>query len=729
MKTDSPDPYNRALGDLPGEFLKEARQKLLEDRSSGLVPIRAGSGVGLYEACSAVALSMGIRMPRRTAPVEDENLMAALDATLRPSGLRHRTIVLQADWFRHDSGPFLAFLADGGRPVALVPRKSRVYRLVDPVECSSRDIDEAAARLLKPEAVMFYRPFPDGPLNARQLLAFALQGRAWDLWLILIVGILAGILGLAVPLATEFVINQVIPGAQRGQLLEIGLGLVMVAAAMTLFHVTAAFAMLRIEGRGVHDVQTAVWSRVLQLNTGFFRNYSAGDLANRVDGINAIRHALSTAVIGYMLGAVFSLLNIGLIFYYSWKLAITAIVLTGIAGLVELVASWLELRYHRPSATLSGRITGRVFQLLNGIVKWKTAAAEERAIGQWAPLFLEKKRLDKAAGTIKAAAGAFRAFFPLFAILVNFAIFYFFLGGTLNAGAFMGYNAAFGQMLSAVLGAASATITLVNCIPLYERLRPILTAPVERDVVGADPGRLRGRLDVVDLRFRYAPDQPAVLDGVSFTAEPGEFVAIVGATGCGKSTLVRLLLGFESPESGAIFYDGRDFRNLDLQRVRRQFGVVLQHDRVRTGDILHNITGAGAYSLEEAWLAASRAGIKEEIERLPMGMHTFVPEGGGSFSGGQLQRLVIARALIKNPSILIFDEATSALDNTSQKIVSDNLRALKVTRIVIAQRLSSIRQADKIIVLDKGKVAESGSFDELLAKDGVFRRLAGRQMV
>jgi len=216
---------------------------------------------------------------------------------------------------------------------------------------------------------------------------------------------------------------------------------------------------------------------------------------------------------------------------------------------------------------------------------------------------------------------------------------------------------------------------------------------------------------------------------VSFTAEPGEFVAIVGATGCGKSTLVRLLLGFESPESGAILYDGRDFRNLDLHRVRRQFGVVLQHDRVRTGDILHNITGAGAYSVEEAWLAASRAGIKEEIERLPMGMHTVVPEGGGSFSGGQLQRLVIARALIKNPSILIFDEATSALDNTSQKIVSDNLRALEVTRIVIAQRLSSIRQADKIIVLDKGKVAESGSFDELLAKDGVFRRLAGRQMV
>ncbi|MFM8831931.1 MAG: ABC transporter transmembrane domain-containing protein, partial [Spartobacteria bacterium] len=544
----TPDSTSDSLGNVPEDFLRQARQNILDDRSNALVPIMARSGEGLFEAAAIVARSLGIELKRARVLTEEGKEQGALDAILRQAELRRRPIVLPPDWYQGDSGPLLGFLSDSGRPVALVPRKSSVYRLVDPVEGTSKDVDQSLAGKLSEKAVMFYRPFPDGPLNARQVFYYALRGRSHDLWLILIVGVLAALLGLAVPLATEFVVNQVIPGAQRGQLLEIGLGLVIVALAMTLFHLTSAFAMLRIEGRGDHDVQTAVWCRVLQLNTHFFRRFSAGDLANRVDGINTIRHALSSAVVGYMLGAVFSLLNLGLIFYYSWKLALVAVALVGIAGLSELLFSWLELQYVRPGLDLAGRITGRVFQILNGIVKWKVAAAEERALEQWSFLFLQKKRLDKTAGNIRAFASAFRAFFPIFATLVNFAVFYFFLGSTLNVGQFMAYNSAFGQMLSAILGAASATITLVNCLPVYERLRPIITADVERDSTGADPGRLGGRIDVVDLRFRYANDQPAVLDGLSFSAEPGEFVAIVGSTGCGKSTLVRLLLGFESPE-------------------------------------------------------------------------------------------------------------------------------------------------------------------------------------
>ena len=717
------------LGEVPEDFINLARQQILDDCSDAFVPIRADSGEGLFEAASLVARALGIDLKPSTVLPHGSDVLNVLEGILRHAELRHRAIELPLDWYRGDSGPFLAFLADSGRPVALIPRKPGIYRLVDPLEGTSTDVREPIARKLATNAIMFYRPFPEGPLNARQVLAYALRGRARDLWLILVVGVLASLLGLAVPLATEFVINQVIPGAQRAQLIQIGLGLVMVAMATTLFHLTAAFAMLRIETKGNHDVQTAVWSRVLQLNTNFFRRYSAGDLANRVDGINSIRQALSSLVVSYLLGAVFSILNLSLIFYYSWKLAVVAVILVGIAGVSEILASWLELQFVRPSLDLAGKISGRVFQILNGIVKWKTAAAEERALGQWAGFFLEKKRLDKTAGNIRAAASAFRSFFPIFATLVNFAVFYFFLEGGLNAGEFMAYNAAFGQMLSAVLGAASATISIVNCLPLYERLRPIITAPIERDSTGTDPGRLSGRIDVVDLCFRYAPDQPAILDGLSFSVEPGEFVAVVGTTGCGKSTLVRLLLGFETPDSGKILYDTRDFRNLDLKLLRRQLGVVLQHDRVQTGDILHNITGAEAHTIDEAWSAAARAGIEADIARLPMGMHTFVPEGGTGFSGGQLQRLVIARALVKNPSILIFDEATSALDNVSQKIVSENIRSLKVTRIVIAQRLSTIREADKIIVIDKGKVVESGRYDELLGRDGIFRRLAGRQML
>ena len=711
----------------PEEFAALA-DRLLQSHRHQAVPIPAKSGEGLFEACQSVARSMRVELqPVATDPADPRS--EALDKILHTAGLRCRLCVLDTHFYTGDSGPFLAFLKDSGRPVALVPQKAGKYVLLDPVARKSLPVDAATFSLIQTEAFTFYRPFPKGPLNAGTVLAHAFQGSSGDVSVVLILGLLASLLGLLSPLAMEFVINNLIPGGERSQLLQIGMGLVLVGVAITLFRATAAIATLRIEGRGEHSVLTAIWSRVLELHTGFFKNYSAGDLANRVDGISAIRRALSSAVVGSLLGMVFSLTNLALIFYYSWKLAIAAIILVLLCGLVDIATALLLLRLRRRSQELSGSILGRVYQLLNGIVKWKTAAAEDRALAQWSSIFLEKKRIDKLSGMIEAGASSFRAFFPVFATLVNFAFYFFFLHGDLNAGAFIAYNAAFGQLLVGVLGATSATITLVKCIPHYERLRPILNAPVERDLAGADPGRLAGRVDVRNLRFRYAPDQPLVLDGVDFSIEPGQFVAVVGATGCGKSTLVRLLLGFESPVSGDILYDGRDLRNLDLRLVRRQLGVVLQNDRVLGGDIFHNISGAGYFSMNEVWQAAERAGIKDEIARLPMGMHTVIPDGGSGFSGGQLQRLLIARALIKNPTLLLFDEATSALDNASQKIVSDNLRALKVTRIVIAQRLSSIKSADKIIVLDKGKVAESGTYDELIAKNGIFQRLAARQMV
>jgi ABC-type bacteriocin/lantibiotic exporter with double-glycine peptidase domain len=219
------------------------------------------------------------------------------------------------------------------------------------------------------------------------------------------------------------------------------------------------------------------------------------------------------------------------------------------------------------------------------------------------------------------------------------------------------------------------------------------------------------------------------LDDVSFSVKKGEFVAIVGTSGAGKSTLMRMLLGFEKAESGSVFYDNHDINAVDVGSIRRQMGVVLQNDTVLQGTILQNIVGSSGLKEEDAWEAARKVSFDKDIEEMPMGMFTMIPAGGMTLSGGQLQRLIIARAIIRRPNILIFDEATSALDNLTQLTVRKSLDELNVTRVIIAHRLSTIINADKIYVMREGKVVETGTYDSLMKEDGYFAQLAKRQNV
>ena len=243
------------------------------------------------------------------------------------------------------------------------------------------------------------------------------------------------------------------------------------------------------------------------------------------------------------------------------------------------------------------------------------------------------------------------------------------------------------------------------------------------------PGELRGCVEISHIHFRYAPDTPLVLRDVSLSVRPGDFVAIIGPSGSGKSSLFRLLLRFEQPESGAIYYDGQDLAGLDVQVVRQQMGVVIQNARLASGSVLMNIIGSSPLDIDHAWEAAASAGLADDIRAMPMGMHTIVSEGGANLSGGQRQRLLIARAIARKPHIFLFDEATSALDNRTQAVISRSLESLQSTRIVIAHRLSTIMNASRIFVMERGVVVQSGSHTELASQSGLFRELAKRQLV
>ena len=554
------------------------------------------------------------------------------------------------------------------------------------------------------------------------------SGLGRDIAVLIILGLLGGLLGLLGPIATGIIFDTLVPSADRPRLMQMMLGLIVAAIAGGIFEVTRAIASLRISGKVDSTLQSATWDRLLTLPVPFFRSYTSGDLAMRANAINSIQQVLTGVVISTVLAAVFSLASLGLMFYYEIRLSLTALVLVAIVVIVTGIASYLQLRRQRLLLRLQGLIAGIVFQLINGIDKLRVAGAEPRAFARWARRFAEQRSATFRARRNAYSVGVFNAGFAPVASLVLYFTIAFWPHPGFDTGTFLSFNAAFGQFMAAVLAMAGAITESIAVIPLYERARPILRALPEVDEVKIDPGPLTGSIEVNHVSFRYREDGPMVLHELSLSIARGEFVALVGPSGAGKTTLLRMLLGFELPAPGTIFFDGQDIAGLDVRAVRRQIGVVLQNGKLLWGSIFQNIVGAAPLSIDDAWDAARAAGLDADISAMPMGMQTFIGEGASTLSGGQRQRLMIARAIVNKPRIILFDEATSSLDNETQSVVSQSLAQLNVTRVVIAQRLSTVMKADKIYVIDSGRVVESGSYQALMAANGMFATLASRQL-
>jgi NHLM bacteriocin system ABC transporter ATP-binding protein len=469
--------------------------------------------------------------------------------------------------------------------------------------------------------------------------------------------------------------------------------------------------------------------RLLSLPATFFTDFSTAELGTTVLGVSVVQETLSGVMTTAALGLFAGLANLVLVYFYDVRLALiaTALVLAGV--LVCAVAGGVEVRLQRRLYTHEQRLSSRVFQLLTAVPKLRVAAAEDRAFGVWSSEFLRARSVRVSARRVQNFVTTFNAGFPLVASVIVFAVVAGPMLGQVAVPAFLAFFAAFNLLLASVLQFTGAAITAMNVVPMLERLRPILAAEPEEHAGKADPGELSGRIELSRVSFRYGEDGPLVLNEVDVSIEPGEFVAIVGPTGSGKSTILRLLLGFESPSSGTVLYDGQDLHELDIGAVRRQCGVVLQNSALLAGDIKTNIIGSTDHTIDDAWDAAGMAGIADDIANMPMGMHTVLSEGTNTLSGGQRQRIMIARALVSHPRIVLFDEATSALDNPTQKIVTESTRQLNATRVVIAHRLSTIRDADRIVVLDRGRVVQQGKYHELLEDTGgLFARLARRQI-
>jgi ATP-binding cassette subfamily C protein len=711
--------YQSALGELAG-LMEGARSADLPQSTDPLVA-----------ACMMVGHASGIRivepLPASSSSHEDR-----LQAICRRSGIRARKVSLRSDscWWQKENGPILAFRKQEMTPVALLPDNRGGYRLVDSARNETIRVDTGiAGEIDNGQAWVLYRPFPDKLLGSREILNFGIRGGGGDIALTILYGLAGALLGLLTPILTGILFGSVIPQSSRSRLLQLALILIASLIAASGFDLARQVAAMRLQTRMDMFIQPALIDRLLNLPIAFFRKYSSGDLAMRVLGISQIREIISSSVLTVILGLLFGLSNFVLLFYYSWQLALLAALMTTLLIGITAWISYRQLFLNKEKLAIQGRISGLLGNLLTGIAKIRITGTEKPAFTQWANLFIRERRLAFEAGRLQNTLAVTTASFPVVAMAVIIVSAGGMLTGThLDSGSFIAFTTAFTIFQTALMQSAMTFIESLNVIPLYERIKPLFETIPEATDLQTQPGKLQGRIEMKNVNFSYSSDSPQILQDINLKAEPGQFVAIVGGSGSGKSTIMRLLLGFEKPGSGTVFYDGIDLATLNVQAVRRQIGVVMQNGQLQPGFVLESIIGAGTLTVDDAWEAAKMAGIDEEIRNMPMGMHTVISEGSETISGGQKQRLLIAGALVRKPGIILFDEATSALDNLKQEVVSKSLESLKATRIVIAHRLSTIQMADRIFCLDNGQIVQEGTYDELMAREGFFRELASRQI-
>ena len=712
---------------------KQSDQEVFEDSIIRMASsVLGGRGVGAINdrrviTKAAIDEILNYYRFRPTEIPEDiEDLDEQLEFCLRPHGVMHRSVRLAGKWYADAFGPMLGFLKEDSRPVALLPRPFMGYWFHDPDTGEKKRLDRRTAELFDEDAVCFYLPLPPKKLGVADLIVYMKNClSASDIILVVALSLISSLVTLILPNITRFITGSVLDQRNMPMLIGTAMFLVSVTISSLLIDTVRSLSMGRLEIKTSLSVEAAVMSRVMNLPPRFFRQYSSGELSSRLDAVSQLCGLLLGNVFSLGLTSLMSLLHITQIFRFAPALVAPSLLLIAATVGIGLISALMQMKIAKRRMELAAKENGMSFALISGVQKIKLAGAEKRAFSRWARAFTASAELSYNPPMFIKVSGVIATAVSLVGTMV---IYYLSVKTRVSASEYIAFSSSYGIVTGAFSSLTSVALTVASIKPILEMAEPIMRSEPESAENKAMVTQLSGNIELSNVYFRYTDSMPYVVDGMSLKIKAGEYIAIVGTTGCGKSTLMRLMLGFETPEKGAVYYDGRDMSKLDLPSLRRRIGVVMQDGNLFQGDIYSNIViSAPQLTLAEAWEAAEIAGIADDIRAMPMGMQTVIAEGQGGISGGQKQRLMIARAVAPKPKILMFDEATSALDNRTQKQVSDALDKLKCTRIVIAHRLSTIRNCDRILVLDKGHIMEDGTYEELIAKNGFFANLVARQ--
>ncbi len=649
-----------------------------------------------------------------------------LDYCLRIYGIMRRVVELKEGWYRDAFGPILAYTKEDKTPIALKPGKFGGYVYKDPETGRLLKLNAKRAELFDTEAVCFYRPMPQTKLTIKDLLLYMKRciNMSDIVWLIL-VSVAVALIGLVMPRITKALTGPILASGHQIILISVAICVVCFSVSSQLLNSVKGLVSKRIEIKTNVQVQAAMMMRIMALPVSFFGKYSPGELKKRSMSVNQLCSTLLGLVLSTGLTSITSLIYVTQIFGFAPSLVIPSLVVVIVTVVFSILSTLIQIKIQKKQMELSAQESGMSYSMISGIQKIKLAGAEKRLFARWMKMYTNVARLTYNPPLIIKLNSVITLAITL---ISNIVIYYIAAKSGLDQSTYFAFTAAYSMLSGAFLSLTSIALSAAQIKPILEMAEPFLTAEPETGDNKEIVASISGGLEMNHVSFRYSEDTPYILDDMSLKVRPGEYVAIVGRTGCGKSTLIRLLLGFEKPEQGAIYYDGKDINNIDMASLRRKIGTVMQSDGLFQGDIYSNIViSAPELTLDEAWEAAEKAGIADDIRDMPMGMNTIISEGHGGISGGQRQRIMIARAIAPNPKLLIFDEATSALDNKTQKQISDALDEMGCTRIVIAHRLSTIKNCDRILVMDGGHIIEDGKYDELIAQGGYFADLVERQ--
>ncbi|MBQ9438536.1 MAG: ATP-binding cassette domain-containing protein [Lachnospiraceae bacterium] len=662
-------------------------------------------------------------------PDNIQDPQAQLEYLCRPHGIMRRTVKLSKGWYNDAVGPMLGILKESGSLVSLLPKKSRIgYTFFDVESGKRRDVNANTETLFDTEAICFYKPFPLKQIGIPDLIRYMIETFTFaDLVPVILTMLFSLAIGMMMPKLYHALYSDVLDSGNFRVLAGAAVFLISLTISTTLLNSIKSLLMSRMTTKLTVNVEAAAMMRVLSLPADFFKNYNSGELSQRIQYIGSLCQSMLDMALSTGLTSIFSLAYITQIFRFAPALVVPALIITFITLLFTLVSTFLRMQESRESMALAAKESGLTHSLITGVQKIRLSGSEKRIFAKWANNYSKSIRFEYNPILFLKIGTVISQAISLIGMIVMYAAA---LSSGISQADYLAFQSAYGMVSAAFLSLAGIASQLAQIKPILEMVEPFLKTLPEMSENKQVVEKLAGGIELSHVDFRYTENMPLVLDDLSIKIRPKQYIAIVGKTGCGKSTLMRLLLGFEKPKKGAVYYDGRDIEQLDLKSLRQNIGSVMQNGKLFMGSIYENIVISAPWlTLEEAWQAAETAGIADDIRAMPMGMQTIISEGSGGISGGQKQRLLIARAIAPKPKVLIFDEATSALDNMTQKKVSDALDQLKCTRIVIAHRLSTIRQCDRILVLDKGKIIEDGTYDELIALGGFFADLVERQRV
>ena len=638
-----------------------------------------------------------------------------------------RQIRLEGKWWRRCSGKLLAFSADDDTPVLLAPGFAD-YTFVDPrtgQRCNARRHMER----LKKEAFALSYPLPQGELTIRSLIGHALrQLSVYDGVCALLACLGVVLLTMFTPYACKLLFDEVIPSGDAAQIAPIAVLLFSAAAGLVMVQMTRNYLVVRMKDKTEYAMQAPLMTRLLMMPAGFFKKFAPGDLSNRVLSVARLFTQLTEDMLSTILSLVFTSVMFIQFFIYGGPLLWTGILVMAVYALTIYCSYYFRKIVQSGANASISKVTGVVYNLVSGAQKIRTNGAEIRAFRHWAVAYEPSEPNGSRYPAMYVVGNSLSYNARLLPLIVTMiAAWHYGLG----LSDYIAYCSVLTIAISAVEQFERIAKDVALLGPELKLCAPILEAESELQEGAFLLRTVSGNIAISGLKFRYSPEMPYLFDGLDLNIQAGDYVALVGPSGCGKTTLIRLLLGFEKAESGSIFYDEHNLDDISKPSLRKYcVSICLQDGQLVEGTIRDNILFGNDWLDDDAvWEAARMAALDKDIEGMPLGLETRITPDGQGVSGGQRQRILMARALIRKPRIIFLDEATSALDNISQHVITENLARMKCTRITIAHRMSTIRECKRIIVLSGGRVAEDGSYDELVARGGIFSEIIRRQKV